>query len=183
MNVFYLHSDPKICAEMHNDRHVVKMIIEYAQLMSTAHRILDGEEYIDLTANNRKIKRWRMNNPFMESSLMKASHINHPSGVWVRQSDSNYTWLYQMWSFLCKEYTYRYSKIHSVETRMASTLLSFPYNISEGPFTEPTPAMPDDCKVQNDSIASYRKYYISNKAHLAKWKNRQIPDWYAKNTL
>ena len=60
MNIFYLDNDVAKCAEMHCDKHVVKMISEYAQLMSTAHRMLDGEEYIDKTANGRKIKRWRM---------------------------------------------------------------------------------------------------------------------------
>ena len=68
---------------MHCDKHVVKMIIEYAQLMSTAHRILDGKEYIDKTANGRNIKRWRMENERLNSGLMKASHINHPSNVWL----------------------------------------------------------------------------------------------------
>ena len=48
MNIFYLHKDPKICAEQHLDKHVVKMLIEYAQLMSTAHRMLDGVMYQDL---------------------------------------------------------------------------------------------------------------------------------------
>ena len=46
MNIFYLHRDVDTCAEMHNDKHVVKMILEYAQLLSTAHRVLDGEEHI-----------------------------------------------------------------------------------------------------------------------------------------
>ena len=101
MNIFYLDRDPKICAEMHLDKHVVKMIIEYAQLMPTAHRVIDGDEYYDLTANGRKIKRWRLNDN-REQVLMKASHISHPSNIWARQNDSNYTWLYQMWYALCK---------------------------------------------------------------------------------
>ena len=58
MNIFYLNKDPKICAEQHCDKHVVKMIVEYAQLLSTAHRVIDGEEYEDRSKNNRKIKRW-----------------------------------------------------------------------------------------------------------------------------
>ena len=53
MNVFYLHEDPKICATMHADKHVVKMIVEYGQMMSTAHRVLDGTEWYDRTINNR----------------------------------------------------------------------------------------------------------------------------------
>ena len=47
MNIFYLDTSPKTCAEMHCDKHVVKMIIEYAQLMSTAHRLLDGVQDIE----------------------------------------------------------------------------------------------------------------------------------------
>lgn len=177
MNIFYLDSDPKICAEHHCDKHVVKMIIEYGQLMSTAHRVLDGKEYIDLTANNRKIKRWLLPDS-REDILMKASHINHPSGVWTRQSDSNYTWLCQMWYALCKEYTYRYDKIHSVETRLVDTIFRLPNNISEGVFTEPTPAMPDECKIVNDSLASYHKYYNEKKTRFAHWTKRATPNWY-----
>ena len=43
MNIFYLHENPEICAEYHCDKHVVKMILETAQMLSTAHRIIDGE--------------------------------------------------------------------------------------------------------------------------------------------
>ena len=177
MNIFYLDSDPKICAEHHCDKHVVKMVIEYGQLMSTAHRVLDGKEYIDLTANNRKIKRWLLPDS-RENILMKASHINHPSGVWTRQSDSNYAWLCQMWHALCKEYTYRYGKTHSVETRLVDTIFRLPNNISEGVFTEPTPAMPDECKIVNDSLASYHKYYNEKKTRFAHWTKRATPNWY-----
>ncbi len=71
MNIFYLDRDPRICAEMHLDKHCVKMIIEYAQLMSTAHRVLDGTEYYDKTANGRRIKRWRLEDE-REARLLKA---------------------------------------------------------------------------------------------------------------
>ena len=72
MNIFYLHEDPIQNAKWHIDKHIVKMPIEYAQLMSTAHRMLDGEMYIDRTANNHKIKRWRLNDE-RESVLYKPS--------------------------------------------------------------------------------------------------------------
>lgn len=180
MNIFYLHSDPKTCAEMHNDKHCVKMIIEYAQLMSTAHRLLDGVPYIDKTANGRSIKRWRMEDIEMERGLMKASHINHPSNVWLRQSKENYKWLCVMWVWLLKEYTHRYGKNHACESRL-EFLVEAPKNIPKVHFTPPTPAMPDDVKVPGDSIASYRNYYKKNKVHLASWKKRPVPDWYAEN--
>jgi hypothetical protein len=180
MNIFYLHNDTRICAEMHNDKHCVKMILEYAQLLSTAHRILDGTEYLDKTANGRKIKRWRLENSNLESMLFKASHVNHPSGIWCRRNTSNYMWLAELLEMLCGEYTYRYGKVHSVEKSGLMQMLknNFPNNLPEGSFTEPTPAMPDDVKVTGDSIASYRNYYIKNKTHLANWKMRQTPDWY-----
>ena len=177
MNIFYLDPDPKVCAEMHNNKHTVKMIIEYAQLMSTAHRLLDGEEYTDMTANGRRIKRWRLGDE-REQQLMKASHINHPSAVWCRINLSNYHWLYVMWTHLLDEYTYRYGKIHAC-ARLKDTLRFPPTKISVGEFFPPTPAMPDDVKVPGDSLASYRNYYNKNKTHLADWKKRPAPSWYS----
>jgi len=177
VNIFYLHREPKTCAEMHLDKHVVKMIIEYAQLMSTAHRVLDGEEYYDKTANGRKIKRWRMADPKFENGLMKASHVNHPSGVWVRASKENYMWLNRMWNYLLLEYTHRYGKRHACADRM-DVLYVWPENIPDVPFTEPTPAMPDECKIAGDSVASYHKYYIEKKVSFAKWTKREIPTWF-----
>jgi hypothetical protein len=154
------------------------MAIEYPQLMSTAHRVLDGKEYIDLTSNGRKIKRWRMDDPEMESGLMKASHINHPSNVWLRQSKENYKWLYEMWVWLLKEYTYRYGKHHACESRL-EFLIEAPKNIPKVDFTPPTPAMPDECKIIGNSLASYHKYYIERKVGFAKWTKRPVPTWFA----
>jgi len=178
MNIFYLDPNPKTCAEMHCDKHCVKMIIEYAQLMSTAHRILDGTEYTDLTVNGRRIKRWR--HPEYDNGLMKASHVNHPSNVWLRQSKENYKWLCEMWLWLMKEYTHRYGKHHACENRV-EFLMDAPKNIPNAPFTPPTPAMPDDCKIAGNSLASYHKYYIDRKVNFAKWTKRNIPTWFTNN--
>lgn len=177
MNIFYLDPNPKACAEMHCDKHCVKMIIEYAQLMSTAHRILDGQEYTGLTVNGRKIRRWRMDDEKLENGLMKASHINHPSNIWLRQSGENYDWLLKMWLHLLSEYTHRYGKQHACE-KYIDFLYYKPKNIPNGKFTEPTPAMPDDCKIANNSIASYHKYYIDKKISFAKWTKREVPLWF-----
>lgn len=177
MNIFYLDRDPKTCAEMHCDKHVVKMIIEYAQLMSTSHRILDGTPYIDLTKNGRKIKRWRMNDPDYDTGLMLACHVNHPSNLWLRANKENYEWLYSMWVYLLDEYTHRYGKIHACQ-RVNRFVMNSPKNIPVGEFFSPTPAMPDDCKVPNNSLESYHKYYRDKKSHFAKWTKREIPLWY-----
>jgi hypothetical protein len=189
MNIFYLDPDPKTCAEMHISKHVVKMIIEYAQLMSTAHRLIDGEEYTDLTANGRRIKRWRLHDD-REQLLMKASHINHPSAIWCRANHENYDWLYMMWKCLLKEYTYRYGKVHAC-ARLVGVLFNSPKNIQRGNFFPPTPAMPPEVKVlaenphpgrKYDSLKSYHNYYINNKKHFASWQgkinSRNIPDWF-----
>lgn len=152
------------------------MIIEYCQLMSTAHRVLDGEEYTDLTANGRRIKRWRLDDD-RENQLMKASHINHPSAVWCRANNENYKWLYSMWCWLCNEYTYRYGKVHACQ-RLKDVLYAAPKNIPVDKFFEPTPAMPDECKIPGDSLASYHKYYVERKNHFARWTKREVPTWY-----
>ena len=179
MNIFYLDNDVVTCAEMHNDKHCVKMILEYAQLLSTAHRVLDGVELNGLSVSGRKKKFWTLGDR-RDYILYKATHINHPSAVWVRKNQQNYIWLSQLLHALCKEYTYRYGKIHKVERDgLLEELYNWPMNIPMGEFTEPTPAMPDDVKVAGDSIKSYHNYYIKNKAHLANWKNRKVPDWYA----
>ena len=162
------------------DRHSIKMILEYAQLLSTAHRVLDGVELEGISASGRKRKFWTLGDS-RDYTLYKATHIHHPSAIWVRQSAENYLWLANMLIALCEEYTYRYGKVHKTERDgLAYVLLkNIPHNIRNSGFTEPTPAMPDDVKVSGDSIKSYRNYYIKNKAHLANWKNRKVPDWYA----
>jgi hypothetical protein len=177
MNIFYLDRDVIKCAEMHNDKHCVKMILEYAQLLSTAHRVLDGNATVGVSASGRKRTTYVLDSS-SDSILYSATHINHPSAVWVRQSDANYAWLYRLFGALMDEYTYRYGKIHSCE-RLSQALSYRPQNITVGPFNEPTPAMPDEVKIVGDSLASYRNYYIKNKAHLASWKKRNIPEWYA----
>ena len=184
MNIFYLDREPKTCAEMHCDKHVVKMIIEYAQLLSTAHRLLDGTQDIEkryvhgsLPARWRHIKVWKHPSEYMDKGLMRASHVNHPSNIWVRESNENYMWLCQMWLWLMKEYTHRYGKHHACENRV-EYLMNAPKNIPSKAFTDPTPAMPEYCKVKNDSLSSYHKYYIQEKVRFAKWTARQMPAWY-----
>ena len=158
------------------------MILEYAQLLSTAHRILDGTISTGLTKTGRKKTVYALADQ-RDSILYSATHVNHPSATWVRQSDRNYVWLQNLLESLCLEYTYRYGKIHKVQSSgLTGALQKLPTNIPQKPFTEPTPAMPDDVKIVGNSLASYRNYYIKNKTHLANWKKRPIPEWYHDNT-
>mgnify|MGYP001179787508 FL=1 len=179
MNIFLLHENPTICAEQHCDKHVVKMVIEYAQLMSTAHRVLDGDLYEDRTAAGRRIKRWRHPNSNMEATLYKASHINHPDGLWVRSSDANYNYLYNLWCRLCEEYTHRYGRVHLTEEKLKNLLRFAPTNINhviQADVHGLPLAMPDDVK-GNSVVNSYRRYYKKYKIDFAKYTNRDYPEW------
>lgn len=178
MNIFYLSQNYKQAAIMHIDKHVVKMIIEYAQLLSTCHRILDGNLYYDTTKNGRSIKRWKHPSNELNNNLYKASHINHPSNIWVRQSRENYIWLYKLWRELCKEYTYRYGKIHLTQRKLHKYLKFIPNNIPRNiGITKILLAMPEQYKRDNP-IESYRLYYINEKKDFSKWTKRNIPNWF-----
>lgn len=154
MNIFYLSHDIKECAQYHVDKHVVKMILEYSQLLSTAHRELDTDV-----------------NPI----LYKSTHKNHPSAIWARASSENYKWLYSLLVELHQEYTYRYGRIHK-SSELLEALAELPKNIHIKAFTQPTPAMPEQY-IQSDSIQSYRDYYQGEKTRMHSWKKREKPQW------
>ena len=180
INIFYLDPDAKTCAQFHVDKHVCKQILEYAQLLSTAHRVLDGKETIGLSKSGRKQKIWTLSDE-REDVIYKATHINHPSAKWTRHCAMNYTWLMQLWLELMNEYTYRYGKHHSCE-RLIPYLSQLPKNISTAyPFSSPWRAMPDEFKVAktnpNYCVESYRAYYKGAKTSFFKWKNRAKPYW------
>lgn len=158
MNIFFLHFNPKKCAKYHVDRHVVKMILEYAQLLCTA---------IWLTCSEAKLK----NN----SPAYKKTHENHPSAKWVRKSKSNWLWLHKLSLKLCKEYTHRYGKTHKTESVLRN--LQCP-PLPDKKFTDPPQAMPDEFKDQ-DTITAYRNYYLFGKKHLHRWKTRHA--WKNRN--
>lgn len=179
MNIFYLDNDVTVCAEMHVDKHCVKMILEYAQLLSTAHRVLDGYEVVEKSKTNRNVKRWKLNDD-RNDILYSATHINHPSAVWARKNVENYTWLHSLLMALCSEYTYRYGKVHKCERDgLVEKLGTAPNSIADGKFTEPTPAMPDHYKVEGDVASSYKNYYLGDKTRMFAWKNRETPYWIA----
>ena len=153
MNIFYLHEDIFECAKAHADKHVVKMILEYAQLLSTAHVELDGVQV-----------------------AYKATHKNHPSAKWVRESRDNYAWLYGLFLALCEEYTHRYGKVHLTYQKHAESLGVAPESIPDIGFTTMPQCMPDEYKDKN-AIIGYRTYYRQGKADLLKYTNRNQPKW------
>ena len=175
MNLFYLHEEPKVSATLHCDKHVVKMIIEYAQMLSTAHRMLDGTQYTD-SSSGRRIQRWRLPNSNMDGVLYKASHINHPSTRWVRENAIQYQYAYDMFTNLCDEYTYRYGKVHMTDTKLRDLLDQLPKNITLGEWSEPPQCMPDDVKTKS-TIEAYHKYYREYKTPFAVWTKRDVPEF------
>jgi hypothetical protein len=181
MNIFYLDENPVVAAKMHCDKHVVKMCCEYAQLLSTTHRVLDGRLWFGTSANGRKIRRYIIHdNAELNSALYLACHENHPSTKWVRKSKYNYRWLFELWIALGKEYEYRYGKVHKSILDLDIYLESIPKNIRDGVFTQPTPAMKayPHCIVEGDSITSYRNFYWEDKREFAKWTKRDKPQWW-----
>jgi hypothetical protein len=168
MNIFFLDEDPRSCAESHYDKHVVKMIVEYAQLLSTAHRVLDG------------IREGRMNYRLadheLDALLYKVTHVNHPSAVWVRESDGNYLWLHSLLEHLLDEYQHRYGKPHST-SRLMNALAVAPSNIKTGEFYPPPAVMEEEFVIPHDCIASYRNYYARGKERLLGYRRRQPPGW------
>ena len=178
MNIFYLHYDPKQAAEWMVDKHVVKMILESAQLLSTAHRLLDGEMKIGLSKTGRKAKRWVLQDS-RDNVIYQATHINHPSAVWCRESVPNYLWLVEHFFALMEEYTYRYGKTHKCQGDLSYMLQSPPKNLTKYDFTLMPSCMADEDKIGQDPIDNYRNYYKIGKSRMHKWTKREAPEWIA----
>lgn len=179
MNIFFLDHDLVKCAQAHCNKHVVKMIVEYAQLLSTAHRMLDGTRKLVLETDPKTGKdkwkwRWVLPNDLNEL-LLKDTHHYHPSAVWVRESSANYDWLCDLLRELTIEYTHRYSKVHSYAP-LLGVLWNKPNSIPEIGLTSVRLAMPDEYKTE-DAVESYREYYRKGKTELLQYKNREIPTW------
>lgn len=184
MNIFVLDENPKLAAQYHNDKHVVKMILETAQLLSTAHRVLDGQEMI-VKRNNRSKKIYTLPDK-RENFLYGATHINHPCAIWCRENIHNYHWLVQLFAFLLSEYGYRYDKDHKCGKIFDALFeCGAPKNINPNPRTPFALAMPDIYKVPGDAVASYRNYYRGAKletasgARMDKWRKRGAPAWWS----
>lgn len=155
MNIFVLDNDYKKCAKAHVDKHVVKMILEHAQMICTAHHIVGGYNY-DI--------------PY------KSTHVNHPCSKWVRDSVNNYKWLVNMTSALNDEYKHRFN--HDVNHKSFDVIQSLPIpDLPYVPRTRFARAMPDECKIGDDVVASYRKYYNTEKQDIMKWTKRHTPKW------
>jgi len=152
MNIFYLDRETKKCAEYHCNKHVVKMILETAQLLCATQWLFGTEAPYRLT------------------------HKNHPSTIWTRQSINNYRWLCDLGLELSYEYTHRYGKVHKSQVIIEWCRDNEP-QLPKIPFTDPPQAMPDDCKL-DDTVEAYRNYYIKEKSSFCVWNKRDTPNWF-----
>ena len=150
MNIFYLNECPKKAAKLQYNKHVVKMILESAQMLCTAHHHYGNGDNV----------------PY------KKAHYNHPSTIWVRQNSIHYDWLYDHMMALGNEYTKRYNKIHLSITK-CKDLVYLPPGIPTVMFNQPPQCMPDEYK-DPCSIQAYWNYYIGEKYIVANPKKEKI---------
>lgn len=184
MNIFVLDQCPIISAQMQCDKHVVKMIVESAQMLSTAHRILDGEKKKRPSkSGKRMVDYYDLGDVDIEAELLyyKAVHHKHPCTIWTMESDTNYRWHHQHFIALCEEYTYRYNKVHATDSKLRSALWALPRNIPKGPLTPFKLAMGTnpECFFYNEPVRSYRAYYKTKQDRFKMlWTKRPIPEWF-----
>jgi hypothetical protein len=166
MNIFATSTCPKSAAQDHCDKHLVKMILETAQLLSTAHH-LEGD-------------------PTDVPDIYKVTHQNHPSAVWTRASRANYLWTYDLFVALCREYTVRYGRTHKTEDKLRAGLMTVPRHITAADLTAPPACMPDEFKVEPEGqwpVESYRRYLARGKSWLTvdSFKKRgAAPSWFRR---
>ena len=171
MNIFVLDENPRVAAELQCDKHVVKMATEYMQMLCTAHRVIDGDEYTDRTPKGRRIKRWRHFSDRKEQVLYKATHVNHPSNVWLRESTQHYNWFYQLWYWTAQEYQKRYGKEHAtVHIAQQGVLSAPPTNCYDRGWVDPPQAMPVEYH-NEDVVEAYKTFYRESKSRFAVWKD------------
>jgi len=164
MNIFYLDKCPHKAAELQYNKHVVKMILESAQMLCTAH--------------HHYAERHEINADYIP---YKKAHYNHPSTIWARENHYQYQWLYWHMMALGDEYKKRYNKEHLSITKCKECLSFSPYGISLGKFEQPPQCMPDEYK-DKCSIQAYWNYYIGDKKQIANLKKEILYDKRPKAT-
>ena len=163
MNIFFLDETPKFSAQYLCDKHIPKMLLESAQMLSTAVR--KYEEDTETT-------------PLAEP-IYKSAYPNHPMTIWVSETLGNFTWALDNAIWINNEYKLRFNKIHK-SYKVLKNIIDFELNahIPEGDFTEPPQCMPDEYR-DTDYVTAYRRYYNTDKKYFAKWeKGRQQPEWW-----
>jgi hypothetical protein len=172
MNIFFLHVDPKVAAEAHCDKHVVKMLLESTQLLWTAWHILNegATPPDDAPTTKAGARGYRL------------THKNHPCAIWARARRANYLWLCALAAALADEYHYRYPAAagpHACEAHVAWLTANPPRSLLLGAMTAPPLAMPAEFKISRDPVKSYRAFYVGSKGArgLLTYTRRPQPEW------
>jgi len=175
MNRMHIEKTPKEIARSLPDTHVNKLFLEESQMLSTAHRLLDGELYHEISPKGKRVKRWRLEGAF-EDNLYKAVHYNHPATKWARFSAQTYLWAFELAKELSREYSYRYGKVHGC-AKLLPFLSCLPKNIKDSGWEDPPQCVYDECKSDN-VIDAYRKYFKIRRNEITmRWTKREIPAW------
>jgi len=181
MNIFYLDSDPSVAAQFHCNKHVLKQLLESAQMLCAAHWMTMPAFKQSVAAGLRPkavFEGIRSRVPAGQLPPWGVTHVNHPSAVWTRSSASHYKWHSRLGLALCAEYTKRYARRHKSEDVHDWLAQNLP-NVPDLGFNEPPPCMPDDVKVAGDSVLSYRNYYRQYKRRITVWEPRAAtPPWF-----
>jgi len=168
MNIFYLSNLVAICARWHCDKHVVKMILETAQLLYTAHWVLVEEpDFSEAPIRKNGLRGYK-----------SIRNKKHPSAIWVRESLDHYAWLCKLGIYLCKEYNYRFgaNKKHACEIHIQWLTANPPSTLISNGWKQPPQAMPQEYR-NEDSIVAYKAYYLGAKRHILNYTKRNSPYW------
>ena len=184
MNIFILDTDPIKAAEYHCDKHVVKMILESVQMLSTAHWIMllnnNGRSIADFKRmRDMKEYLYQVTNKKLQPPY-KLTHPRHPCTIWTHQTKQNYLWHVDLCKALCNEYTKRYNKTHKSEQYVSWFRNNLPLNIKDDVLQDFPICMKDEYKISKDPVVCYKFYYIKDKSRFAKWKYTSVPSWYSK---
>jgi hypothetical protein len=153
MNIFALDADPVLAAQYHCDRHVIKMVLETAQMLSSAHRIHGST--VD--------------------ALYRATHLKHPISKWINTSAENYQWGYDLFVALAAEYELRYHRVHGSYRLLNHVLCHIPDGIESSVLTPWVQCMPEIYRGE-DPVQAYRQYYLECKLKMSTWR-REMPFW------
>jgi hypothetical protein len=183
MNIFILSEDAAEAAQLQCDKHAAgKMAVESAQMLSTAHRMLDGYVEKGLSkSGKRTVNHWVHPDAELDAALYKAVHFHHPCTVWTMESAENYKWHYDHFVALCNEFTFRYGKVHMSYTKLCDILSVVPKNIPKVSRTQFKLAMGSnpECMFPNDPVRSYRDFYQTKQERFKmEWSKRPVPEWF-----
>ena len=182
MNLFILSECPIKSAQMQCNTHINKMTVESAQMLSTAHRMLDGHaEKRPSKSGKRLSTHWIHPDSHFDNTLYKAVHYHHPCTVWTMETIENYKWHYVHFVALAKEFQYRYDKEHKSFTVLKDILRLPPKNIPDESLTDWPLAMGSnpECMFPEDPVKSYRLFYQTKQERFKMvWSKRPIPKWF-----